>query len=115
MSLLQDLRYAARSLRKNTGFATAAILTLALGVGASTTIFSVVHAVMLRPLPYTGAERLVRVWESNPELGRLTYANSQPNFLDWHARCEGIQRACRHLRDDDLHRDIRRGRGDCQR
>ncbi len=84
--LLQDLRYAARSLRKNSGFATAAILTLALGVGASTTIFSVVHAVMLRPLPYSGAERLVRVWESNPELGRLTYANSQPNFLDWHAR-----------------------------
>ena len=86
MNTLQDLRYAIRTLRKSPGFATIAILTLALGVGATNAIFSVVNAVMLRPLPFTEPDRLVRVWESNLERDRPTFAVSHPNFLDWRAQ-----------------------------
>src|SRR5438270_3689072 len=61
-TLLKDLTYAARGLRKNLGFAAVATLTIALGVGSCTAIFSVVNAVLLRPLPYSDAQRLVLVW-----------------------------------------------------
>jgi hypothetical protein len=60
-TVLQDVRYGLRSLRKNPGYAAAAVLTLALGIGANTAIFSVVHGVLLQSLPYGGGERLVRV------------------------------------------------------
>jgi putative ABC transport system permease protein len=83
---LQDIRYAARALRKNPGFSAVAVIALALGVGANTAIFSVVNAVMLRPLPYPDAARLVRVWESNIERGWPTFSTSQPNFLDFRAQ-----------------------------
>jgi predicted permease len=63
---VQDVRYAWRTLRRNPGFTAAALVTLALGIGAATIVFSVVHGVLLRPLPYPSAERLVRVWEEHP-------------------------------------------------
>jgi putative ABC transport system permease protein len=53
-------------LRRNPGFATAGLLTLALGIGATTTVFSIVYGVLMRPLPYPAAERLIRVWEEHP-------------------------------------------------
>ena len=62
----QDVRYAVRTLRRAPGFAVASLVTLALGIGATTAVFSVVRGVLLRPLPYPSADRLVRVWEEHP-------------------------------------------------
>ena len=89
--MMQDLRYAVRALRKSPGFTLIAALTLALGVGASTAIFSVVNAVMLRPLPFAEPDRLVRIWESNVERGWPTFAVSHPNFLDFRAQADNFE------------------------
>jgi putative ABC transport system permease protein len=85
-ALLQDLPFGARMLWKNPGFTLIVLLTLSLGIGANTAIFSVVNAVMLRQLPFKNADRLVRLRESNPERGWPSYSVSHPNFLDWRAR-----------------------------
>lgn len=81
--LAQDFRYALRQLRKNRSFTVVAVLMLALGIGANTAIFSVVNAVLLRPLPYKNADRLVMVWEQNPHRGWFENVVSAANFLDW--------------------------------
>ncbi|HSK81212.1 MAG TPA: permease prefix domain 1-containing protein, partial [Thermoanaerobaculia bacterium] len=82
-TLVQDLRYAGRMLTKQAGFTVIAALTLALGVGANTAIFSVVEAVLLRDLPYRHAERVVVVWENNRPRNRPHNVLNPANFLDW--------------------------------
>ncbi|HEV2469324.1 MAG TPA: ABC transporter permease [Candidatus Sulfotelmatobacter sp.] len=79
--LIQDLRYALRQLRKSPGFTAVSVITLALGIGANTAMFSILHGVVLAPLPYFQPDRLVMVWENNPRFPRVW--NSYPNFLDW--------------------------------
>ena len=81
--LLQDIRFAFRQLRKSRGFAAVAILTLALGIGANTAVFSVADAVLLKPLRFADPASLAIVWEKLPEYGIARNTVSPPNFLDW--------------------------------
>ncbi|HYV07143.1 MAG TPA: ABC transporter permease, partial [Blastocatellia bacterium] len=82
-SFLQDLRFGTRMLVKNFGFTLIAVVTLALGIGANTAIFTVVNAVLLRPLPYVEADRLVWLTERQEQIPSRWV--SYPNFLDWRA------------------------------
>ena len=89
-TLLQDLRFSLRMLVKNPGFTAVAAITLALGIGANTAIFSVVNAVLLRPLPYRDPSRLVLMNESSKQLPDMSV--SYPNYLDWRDRSRSFER-----------------------
>ena len=96
-TLAQDLRYGWRTLLKSPGFAVAALLTLALAIGANTAIFSVVYGILLRPLPFADASRLIVVRETTPRVGDVSV--SYPNFQDWRAQSRAFsEMAARELR-----------------
>src|ERR1051326_2114764 len=89
--LRQDMRYAVRTLRASRGFALTAVMVVALGVGANTAVFSLVDHVLIRPLPFPDADRLVKVWETEPGYGHMEL--SPPNYRDW----KGMSHSFEHL------------------
>ena len=94
-SLLKDIRYAGRSLSKRPAFTVMVVLVLALGIGATTAIFTVVSAVLLRPLPYPSPDRLVRVFSSlqGENIREIEGTVFAPDFVEWRAQCQ----TCEHL------------------
>lgn len=90
-STLRDLRYGLRTLGKSPGFTTVALLSLALGIGANSAIFSVVNAMLLRPLPFPESNRLVRLWETQPKNSWYHNVVNPWNFLDWRERTHAFQ------------------------
>src|SRR5262245_1138977 len=87
----QDLRYGLRNLRKQPGFTSAAVMTLALGIGANTAIFSVIYAVMLRPLPFLDGDRFVHLWSKDPAVS-VKQSVSYPDFSDWRRQSQTFDR-----------------------
>ena len=90
-TVLGDLRYSLRTLRKAPGFSIVALLVLALGIGANTAIFSVVNSVILRPLPFPGADRLAFIWETDLKDGIKREGPTAPNFLDWKEQSQSFE------------------------
>jgi predicted permease len=94
-SLMRDVRYGVRSLVRAPGFAVAGIVILGLGIGANSAIFTLVNAVVLRPLPFADADRLVRLWQTPPPAtfpGQTTFSLSPANFIDWEAQNQVFER-----------------------
>jgi predicted permease len=94
-NLLSDLRFSLRILRRNPGFSIAAILVLALGIGANTAIFSVLNAVLLRPLPYEDSSRIMQVWHVPPPKsfpGLTMFSVSPANYLDWQSQSSSFEK-----------------------
>src|SRR5687767_4360877 len=90
-NLLQDLRYALRNLAGRPMFTLVAVLTLALGIGANTAIFSVIHGMYLRPLPYSGGERLVEIHNTYPKMGLENAGTSIPDYLDRRGQAPSLE------------------------
>jgi len=90
-TLWQDLRYGARMLLKKRGFTLVAVITLGLGIGANTTMFSVINGMLLRPLPFNDPERLMHLDEKSPKVGMETMGFSFPDFTDWRARSRSFE------------------------
>ena len=90
---MQDFRYALRSLRKQPVFTLVAVLTLTLGIGANTAIFSLLYQILLRPLPYANADRLVFVWNTYPLIGLPQASVSIPDYLDRKTQAPAVEDA----------------------
>ncbi|MGH9939568.1 MAG: ABC transporter permease [Blastocatellia bacterium] len=91
-TLMQDLRYGARMLMKKPGFTLIAVITLALGIGANSAIFSVVNAALLRPLPFAEPDRLARIWETNLKRDLPFFSVSAPNYVSWKEQSRTFER-----------------------
>jgi putative ABC transport system permease protein len=85
-TLLQDIRFGLRMLLKSPSISIVATIALALGIGATTAIFSVVNAVLLRPLPFPEPDKLVALFETNTQRGQIRGSHSYPNFMDVRAQ-----------------------------
>jgi putative ABC transport system permease protein len=90
-TIVRDLRYGLRNLRKQPGFAAVAVLALAIGIGANTAIFSVINAVLIKPLPFSGPDRLANLWTSDPRRGNFGSA-SYPDFADWRGQTQSFEK-----------------------
>lgn len=108
---LQDIRYGIRMLLKAPSLSIVATIALALGIGANTAIFSVVNAVLLRPLPFANADQLMMVWESDPTRGQVRGTASYPNFSDWRDQNHVFQGMASYYNNDF----IMTGRGESTR
>ena len=93
-SLARDLRYGVRTLTRSPGFALAGILILGLGIGVNSAIFTVVDTVVLRPLPFPDADRIMKLWHTPPQTtfaGMRTFSLSPANFIDWEAQSSSFE------------------------
>src|SRR5215470_19875822 len=100
-TLWQDLSYGVRMLRQKPGYTLIALVTLALGIGANTAIFTILNAVALRPFDFEQPERLVICWESNPEKNLPRFPVSAHNFKDWQAQ-QSVFEQMAVFKEDDL-------------
>src|SRR5215469_16399590 len=98
-TLVQDVRYGLRVLHKSPGFTAVAVLTLALGIGGNTAIFSIVNGVLLRPLPYAAPDRIMILYESSPQHGFAQFSASPPNFVDWREQSRTFERMAAFVGD----------------
>src|SRR5262249_55809185 len=98
--MFQDLRYGARTMLKAPGFTTVAILTLALGIGANTALFSVINAILLRPLPYAKPEELVQIYEANAQQNYTRFSFSLANFVDHRDQQTSFEQMAAYFRRD---------------
>jgi predicted permease len=112
-AILQELRLAARGLRRSPAFTIVAVLSLALGIGATTTMFSVMNAVMFRPLPYRDAEELALIWTNDPRRGLPREATAYLTITDWQSRSRAFRDIAFYMtsRESLTHHDPERGRG----
>ncbi len=90
-SLLSDIRYAIRGILKRPGFTAIAVITLALGIGANSAIFSTVHALLINPLPFPEQDRVVAIWDKNPSHGVERNEVAMANYLDWKAQNQSFE------------------------
>src|SRR5574337_2044992 len=98
-TLIQDLRYGIRMLAKNPGLTAVAVLTLALGIGANTAIFSLINAVLLRPLPFPEPDRLVSLWERRPTRREADIPVSGHEFMAWKEQNRVFERIALYAND----------------
>jgi hypothetical protein len=101
-TLLRDLRYVARSFSRSPGFFVVTALTLALGIGATTAIFSVVNGVLLQPLPYPNSDRIVQLFQINKSGERNSV--TEPNFVDWKAQARSFSAIGNDIAREHRHR-----------
>ena len=91
INLYNDIKFGLRLLAKSPGYAVTVIFILGLGIGGTTLMFSVINTVLLKPLPYVDANRLVRIYETVPEQGKFRGSVSCPSYRDWRQQCRAFE------------------------